>query len=180
MADFNWLNNSMFGGGPVVAPFDATAGPTGAAAGMVGPSATAGMAPVAERFDFLNDPNMQQMLASMGQGFSTGQPVGQVLGTAAQDLARKRALQSAMAAQSQRRGSLIGDIREAIRRDPTGKTILGPKEDMGTVNDYRVDNDKITVTLPNEDRTVPYAPESLQDISPENLTVQGSDLRDFQ
>ncbi len=130
------------------------------------------------KFDFLSDPNIIRAMAEAGSGFSQGKGAGEVLGGVASNLTQRRGLQKASAKGSQQQANLLGDIRAALRGDPTGKNLLGPKEDLETLDSITLTNDGINIKAPNKDKTDPFS--KLEDKSA--LTTRsggGSDSRNF-
>lgn len=103
-----------------------------------------------------SDPNVLRALSQLGSGISQGQPIGQAVGGASDVLARNRALQAAAAAGSERQQSFMDQLIRALKGDPTGRGLLGPKEDMGTLDSITMTNDGISIKAPNKDRTRPF------------------------
>jgi len=99
---------------------------------------------------FFADPNMQRLLGDIGSRISQGQEVGQALGEPTGDLVRRQAAQKTG-------GSLMEQVLNAMKKDPTGKNILGPKDDLGTLNGIKITDDKISFDMPNASKTQPFS-----------------------
>lgn len=146
-----------------------TSGIGGRLAGAEAPTFNPAAAPqpgkIAQMF---SDPNWINALAQAGSGLSQGQPVGQALGGAAEQLATNRALQGATAAGIERQESYMKQLIAALQGATSGKRgIIGDAEDMNTINSFTMDNNGLTIKAPN-----PFRTKAFGDVTDSSLETQ--------
>lgn len=154
MADFSFLNDRSDQNLPV-----ADAGSFG---GMIEEAGGAG--------EFLKNPNTLQALLKLGSGISQGQSAGEAIGTSASDFLRNRQLQSAAAKTSGQRSDFMSQLLASLNNDPTGKALLGPKDDKNTLDAITLTNDGINIKAPN-----PSATKAFEDITDQSLESQAGE-----
>ena len=152
--------------------------------------------------DILQNPNTASMLGDIGSRLGQGQTTGQALGQAAMSNMNRQATQQANQAlansllggqsngQTSNGSGLVSSFTDRLRSDPTGISLLGPKDDMSTANKITLSNDGISVDMPNPSRTGYATNMQLQDQPLESLgglsggtsgssQLRGSDLPNF-
>lgn len=100
--------------------------------------------------DFFSDPNNLRLMAAIGSRISQGQTAGQAIGEPTQQMIRSKAAQQAG-------GNLMQQIVQALQADPTGKSLLGPKEDMNTLDSIHMTDSGLTIKAPNASQTQPFS-----------------------
>lgn len=116
----------------------------------------------------LEDPNILNVLASLGGNISQGKSFGEAAGGATREMIRNQAFQRAAAGKSAQQAGIVQQLIDALKGDPTGRNLLGPKEDRSTLDSITMTNDGINIKAPNPDITRPF--ENLTDQAMENRT----------
>ena len=128
----------------------------------------------------LKDQNFLRGLGEAGAATSAGGTAGEVLGDFASTYGRRKATQRVGEDQLAKQQSLQQMVIEALKKDPTGSSILGDKDDPNTLNDIKITNDKIAFSSPNPGITKPGYPGEQSPIEMDKgVKFGGQDLPDF-
>ena len=125
------------------------------------------------------DPNFIRMLGETGAAISGPGTIGNAVGKGASSLVRRRQFQNAAG----KKNTLMEQITEALKEDPTGSSLLGDKEDKKTLNSIKLTNKGIALEGPNSGETSAFGDirgqKDLESVTNNQRSERGTDLSDF-